>query len=344
MPRQAYLMVDIASPQLQAHELTRLEDPRVAGVLLFARNYETPVQLQSTIQQIKSVDPNLLIAVDQEGGRIQRFLTGFTRLPAMGTLGKYYEVKPKKAIELATATGQVLAAELRNLGVDLSFTPMLDLLLNDNPVIGDRSFHRDPQVVFTLAHALIQGIHSMGMPVVGKHFPGHGGAIADSHHEVAIDTRTLELLQTQDLVPYQKLIRENRLDGVMLSHVCFPNIDPNPTGYSPYWINTVLRKAMNFNGLVVSDCLSMEAAANGKSPLERLLATWEAGTDLAIFTNIGTEIDTLIHELPLYDFCLEAKQRLKNFSTRIRSVKLDPHAFAKSKHLILAIDATEERL
>lgn len=274
------LIIDIAATELTDLERARLSHPLVGGVILFARNYCDPVQLKALCDEIHALKtPRLLIAIDHEGGRVQRCREGFTRLPAMRRLGEWWDRSPRAAVESARMLGYVLAAELRACGVDLSFAPVLDLDWGRSAVIGDRSFHRDPRAVIELAGSLIAGMRAAGMACCGKHFPGHGWVTADSHVAIPVDERDLEAM-APDLMPF----RELPLDAVMPAHVIYPQVDSRPAGFSPVWIGK-LRKEFSFAGVIFSDDLSMEGASIAGDTVARVQAAWEAGCDMLLVCN-----------------------------------------------------------
>ncbi|MFZ1900208.1 MAG: beta-N-acetylhexosaminidase, partial [Azonexus sp.] len=243
------LMIDIAGTRLTDLDRERLCHPLVGGIILFTRNFENPVQLAALTSEIHALRTPFLIAVDHEGGRVQRFRDGFTRLPAMATLGRLWDSQPAAAVEAARHVGYVLAAELRSCGVDYSFTPVLDLDYGPSRVIGDRAFHRRPEAVVALAGALVAGLRAGGMGSCGKHFPGHGYVIPDSHVELPVDDRSLEAMQ-EDLIPY----REIELDAVMAAHVIYDCMDCNTAVFSNKWID-YLRNDIRFEGVVFTDDL-----------------------------------------------------------------------------------------
>lgn len=279
------VMLDIAGTELADDEREVLRHPLVGGVILFARNYESPEQLEALTRAIHAVrTPPLLIAVDHEGGRVQRFRSGFTRIPPMRALGQMWERDHALALDCARATGYVLAAELRAHGVDLSFTPVLDLDHGNSTVIGDRAFHRDGQIAASLAQALLAGLHEGGMGAVGKHFPGHGYASADSHVAMPVDERDFETIWNDDLLPYRHRLGR-QLAGVMPAHVVYRNIDPNPAGFSRFWLQDVLRGRLGFGGVVFSDDLSMEGATVAGGIVERAQAAVTAGCDVVLVCN-----------------------------------------------------------
>src|SRR5574343_347358 len=277
------VMLDVAGHVLTAEEAERLQHPLVGGVILFARHYADPAQLQALTAGIRAVRPGLLITVDHEGGRVQRFREGFTRLPAMGRLGTLWDADPAAALETARAAGLVLAAELRAHGVDLSYAPVLDLDYGCSRVIGDRAFHRQPAVVAQLAAALLDGLAQAGMGAVGKHFPGHGAVEADSHVAIPVDERSFDAVWAEDIQPFLALAP--RLGGVMPAHVIFRQIDPRPAGFSPFWIGEVLRQRLGFAGVVFSDDLTMEGASVAGDILARAEAAYGAGCDMVLVCN-----------------------------------------------------------
>ena len=274
------LMIDIASTQLSDLDRERLCHPLVGGIILFTRNYADPDQLAALTAEIHSLrNPPLLIAVDHEGGRVQRFRDGFTRLPAMVALGRLWDEQPEAAVEAAHQTGYVLASELRACGVDYSFTPVLDLDYGPSRVIGDRAFHRQPNAVVALAGALADGLRAAGMASCGKHFPGHGYVIPDSHVELPIDERSLEAMQ-EDLVPYRRLA----LDAVMAAHVIYNCMDCNTAVFSNKWID-YLRNNIKFSGVVFTDDLSMAGAGVVGGMVERVDTAYRAGCDMLLVCN-----------------------------------------------------------
>jgi len=289
------VMLDVAGTALTDAERERLRDPLVGGVILFARNFTGSEQLSALTGEIRALrDPALIIAVDHEGGRVQRFRSnGFTRIPAMRSLGRMWERDHVAALEAARSSGYVLAAELLAHGVDLSFTPVLDLDYGGSRVIGDRAFHRDPQVVAALAQALAAGMAEAGMGCVGKHFPGHGFVAADSHVEIPVDERDFDAIWDQDIAPYRHRLGR-RLAGVMPAHVIYPQVDPNPAGFSPFWLQDVLRGRLGFGGVVFSDDLTMEGATVVGDIVARARAAYQAGCDMVLVCNRPDLADELL--------------------------------------------------
>ncbi|CUA97732.1 beta-N-acetylhexosaminidase [Thiomonas bhubaneswarensis] len=298
----APLILDVAGLELTAADRKRLRNPLVGGVVLFARNWQRREQLAALCAQIKALRPDLLIAVDHEGGRVQRFRTdGFTPLPAMRELGTNWMVDAPGSMRRAAACGFVLATELRACGVDFSFTPVLDLDWGGSTVIGDRAFHADARVVTVLAQSLMLGMARAGMAHCAKHFPGHGFVRADTHLDVARDPRSLDAIWAADAAPYQWLAPGLR--AVMPAHVIYPEVDAQPAGFSKVWLQEVLRERIGFTGAILSDDLGMAAArANGQSLSQAALAGLEAGCDAMLVCNQsviegGRPLDDLLREL-----------------------------------------------
>ena len=291
-------MVDVAGHVLTASEKKRLQHPLVGGVILFARNFENRAQLVALTRSIHQLrTPRLLIAVDHEGGRVQRFRSdGFTRLPTMRSLGEYWMQAPLQAMRMASDVGYVLGAELRACDVDLSFTPVLDLDYGVSSVIGDRAFHRDPRVVAMLARALAQGLSFAGMAACGKHFPGHGAVSADSHLAIPRDHRSLKRILEEDAAPYQWL-GDQVISSVMPAHVIYSKVDKNPAGFSEKWIKDILRAKLQYDGVVFSDDLTMEGASVAGDILARAKAALKAGCDMALVCNRPDLADDLLLRL-----------------------------------------------
>jgi beta-N-acetylhexosaminidase len=283
------LMIDITGLELTAGDRERLVHPKVGGLILFARNYASPEQLSKLSAEVHALrSPPLLIAIDHEGGRVQRCRDGFTRLPAMRRLGELWERDPRQALASAWDIGYVLAAELRLSGIDLSFTPVLDLDRGRSSVIGNRSFHRDPHAVVRLAGQLIDGLHAAGMKACGKHFPGHGWVEADSHVAIPVDDRPLAEIE-EDMRPFRELL----LDAVMPAHVIYPRVDFRPAGFSPVWL-AKLRNEFGFKGVIFSDDLSMEGASVAGGIVERVSAAWDAGCDMLLVCNAPDGVDAVL--------------------------------------------------
>ncbi len=289
------LMIDIAGKALTALDRQRLVHPLVGGVILFTRNYASVAQLTALCAEIHALrTPPLLITVDHEGGRVQRFRAGFTHLPPPRMLGELWQRDAQAARAAAHGFGYVLAAELRACGVDFSFTPVLDLDYGRSSVIGNRSLHRDPAVVAELAAAEIEGLRAAGMASCGKHFPGHGFVAADSHVALPVDERSLVEL-AEDMQPYRGLC----LAVVMPAHVIYPQVDHRPAGFSPIWLDK-LRTEFGFDGVIFSDDLSMEGASVAGGIVERANAAWAAGCDMLLVCNAPDAVGELLARWPAH--------------------------------------------
>lgn len=288
------VMVDVEGFVLQDFEIERLMDPLVAGVILFSRNFESVEQLQKLTESIHNLrHPRLLIGVDHEGGRVQRFRAGFTHIPPMRVLGALYEKDHEHSYQVAEKVGWLLAAELLAVGVDFSFAPVVDLDYGGSKVIGDRAFHSNPIAVSNLSFHLMNGMRKAGMASVAKHFPGHGFIEADTHLEIATDHRPFAEIQQHDLQPFLRLI-ENGLDAVMPAHVIYPQMDSLPAGFSEFWLKVVLRQQCHFEGAIISDDMSMKAAeAYGTAP-ERVLKALQSGCDLVLVCNDPMAADEVL--------------------------------------------------
>jgi beta-N-acetylhexosaminidase len=304
MTPHAPLIIDIAGTALTEDDRRRLAHPLVGGLIFFARNWQTRAQISALCAGIKAIRSDLLICVDHEGGRVQRFRNdGFTHLPPMRAFGELWMRDQMGATNAATACGYVLASELRACGVDFSFTPVLDLDYGSSSVIGDRALGRDPRVVTLLAKSLMHGLRLGGMASCGKHFPGHGHVKADSHTEIPVDRRSLQAILADDAAPYGWL--SAALDSVMPAHVIYPKVDARPAGFSTHWINAILRGRLRFQGAVFSDDLSMAGARQleGRelSYSQAALAALNAGCDLVLLCNQslgdGEAVDSLIDGL-----------------------------------------------
>jgi beta-N-acetylhexosaminidase len=312
MTSHAPVVLDIAGTALDANDRRRLTHPLTGGLILFARNWRDRMQLTELTAEIKSIRPDVLICVDHEGGRVQRFRTdGFTHLPPMRVLGEMWMRDGKggtgsgalKATDAATAAGHVLGAELRACGVDMSFTPVLDLDHGASAIIGDRAFHRDPRVATLLAKSLMHGLLLAGMKNCGKHFPGHGYVELDSHVDLPVDKRSLKAILADDAKPYEWL--STSLAGVMPAHIVYAKVDANPAGFSERWLKDILRQQLGFTGAIFSDDLSMRGARRiggvEVTYAEAASVALNAGCDLVLLCNQslngGKPVDALLDEL-----------------------------------------------
>ena len=276
------LMLDIAGTELTQEDIELLKAPQVGGMILFGRNIESPEQVRALTDHMRQIRPDILIAVDQEGGRVQRLKQGFTLLPAMGKFGELYLSEPEKALELVDQCGWLMATEVLAVGIDFSFAPVLDL--NDvSDVIGDRGFAKNMQDIVPLASAFLKGMKRAGMATTGKHFPGHGSVKADSHVAAAIDHRSYDEIYQKDMQSFIQL--QPQLDALMPAHVIYEQVDPNPAGFSPYWIQKVLREQLQFDGVLFSDDLSMQAACVAGGADARIQAALNAGCDMGLVCN-----------------------------------------------------------
>lgn len=289
------VVIDLSGPRLVAADRRRLAHPLVGGVVLFGRNIEDRAQVARLVAGIRRIRPGLLVCVDHEGGRVQHLVRGFTRIPPMASLGRAWDLDPLEAMREATRIGRTIGGELRSIGIDLAFGPVLDLDHGRCEVIGDRALHRDPRVVAMLARGLAHGMLLAGMANCGKHFPGHGGATGDSHHELPVDRRSLRALMAEDAAPYRWLA--DVLLAAMPAHVAYPKVDPLPAGFSRRWLRDILRDRLGFDGLVFSDDLNMAGAHGMGDIVSRARAALAAGCDMVLACHDGEEADRLLDGL-----------------------------------------------
>ncbi len=310
------LMLDIEGYELTQEERDILRHPVCGGVILFARNYHDPEQLQALTGEIRRLrDPQLLIAVDQEGGRVQRFRAGFVRLPPLRRLGAAFDADPQAALRQAETSAWLMAAEVLAAGVDFSFAPVLDLDHGSSEVIGDRALHSQPDTIATLASAYVVGMHRAGMAAVGKHFPGHGFVAADSHTDLPLDERSYADIAAADLLPFRQLVAAG-LDAVMPAHVIYAECDPRPAGFSPFWLQDVLRGELRFDGVIFSDDLSMQAAREIGSVEERADQALQAGCDMLLVCNDQPAAIKVLEALETLEPMPERQRRLATMRRR----------------------------
>lgn len=294
------VMIDIEGTSLTDADKALLRDPLVGGLIYFARNFESAEQISQLSASIRHERPDILIAVDQEGGRVQRFKEGFTRLPAMQQFLPLYLQDPQATLALVKDTGWLMAAELLAVGVDFSFAPVLDVDDKRCKVIADRSFSPLPAQVSVLAGAFISGMHEAGMATTGKHFPGHGSVVGDSHQVLPVDERTFDDIRRHDLIPFKALMPS--LNAVMPAHIVFSQMDTKPVGFSSFWLQDILRKELGFNGVIFSDDLTMEGAAFAGGYGDRALAALGAGCDMALVCNSRQGVEEVITALSQHTF------------------------------------------
>lgn len=293
------LFIDLQSTTLLPEEHALIKNPWVGGIILFSRNFKDVAQVTALTQQIRNLRSNIIICVDHEGGRVQRFREGFTAVPPMSVIGQLHHSDPKRALKVAYSYGRIIACELQAVGIDFSFCPVLDLDYGNSQIMATRCFDADPMVVSVLAGAFIDGLASMGMPCVGKHFPGHGYVQADSHVAHPMDDRPLEVIMAKDILPYRNLV--SKLTGVMTAHVVYPRVDESIASYSSFWLKNILRKEIGYGGVIFSDDLVMSAANQCALPL-RVQAALGAGCDVALICNdregAVKVLDSLKNETP----------------------------------------------
>lgn len=293
------IMLDLQRQQLQDDERELLMHPLVGGVILFSRNYDNPEQISNLCSEVHALrSPPLLIAVDHEGGRVQRFHEHFTPLPPCRCYGEEYEINHENGLHLSESGGWLMAAELLAVGVDISFAPVLDIDKGISQVIGDRAFHRNEDVTTILAQRYMRGMKDAGMSPVGKHFPGHGSVEQDSHHETPVDNRRYEDIAMSDLLPFERLVN-NGLSAVMPAHVIYPFLDDKPAGYSQVWLQKILRKQLGFQGVIFSDDISMQGAGIAGNFLDRTMAAINAGCDMVLICNNRNEVVNVLDELEI---------------------------------------------
>lgn len=303
----ATVVLDLLDKTLSKEEAEMLAHPAVGGVILFARNYDSPQQLKDLSKEIRlSRKKPLLISVDQEGGRVQRFKEGFTPIPSMGKIGERYSQSPEEALILAESAGFLMASELLAHGVDLSFAPVLDLNEEICPAIGDRSFHQQPEIVIVLALAVMKGMKKAGMSACGKHFPGHGSVNIDSHLDLPKDHRSFDDIMKKDLRPFTALIQAG-IAALMPAHIIFSKVDDKPVGFSRHWLQTILRKQLGFQGTIVSDDLNMEGAAIAGNYAERAIAALSSGCDIILICNNRKGAIEILDHLPATFFSTDEK-------------------------------------
>jgi len=277
------LMLDLKGVSLDRDERLQLQNPQVGGVILFSRNIQSRDQICDLVAEIRACSKSLLVAVDQEGGRVQRLREGFTAIPSMQAIGNLIVRSPEEGLDLSKDLGWLMASEVIACGLDLSFAPVLDVDRDTSCIIGDRSFSDQPEIVISAAEAFIKGMHDAGMAATGKHFPGHGGIVADSHLEAPVDDRSWNTLYARDIQPFAKLSK--MLDAVMPAHITFPSVDPDSVGFSSFWLNDVLRGKLGFEGIIFSDDLTMKGADIAGGYVDKAKLALKAGCDMILVCN-----------------------------------------------------------
>lgn len=294
------VMLDLVGTSITPEEREMLKHPQTGGVILFTRNYESPEQIAALVAEIHSLrSPHLLVSVDHEGGRVQRFRDGFTHIPPAAVYGKAYAEDKKKAKQLAHKCGWLMAAECRAVGIDMSFAPVLDIGIGVSGVIGDRAYHSKPEIIAQLAHEYMSGMNQAGMSATGKHFPGHGSVKEDSHIGHPVDSRSLEDIMMEDVIPFERMIHFG-LAAVMPAHVVYPAVDDKPAGYSSIWLQQILRQKLDFQGVIFSDDLSMEAAGVAGGYADRAGRALQAGCDMVLVCNHTDAAQQVLESLENY--------------------------------------------
>ena len=303
------LIIDLKDKALSPEEREIINHPLIGGIILFGRNYESHEQITHLCREIRSARKSPgLIMVDQEGGRVQRFINEFTRLPFMAALGKLYDADKNTGCQMAKDCGWLMASELLAVGVDISLSPVLDLNKGVSSVIGNRAFHANPEYVISIASAFMSGMHEAGMRATGKHFPGHGSVQLDSHVANPIDERSLEEIEIDDLLPFAGLIKAG-IPAIMAAHIVFPKADKLPVGYSRYWLQDILREKMGFKGVIMSDDLTMEGANISSNYVDRVKTAREAGCDYTLVCNNQQAVAEVLDHLPTQRYLLDEKKR-----------------------------------
>ena len=342
----APLMLDLDGIEITPEEKEMLQHPYVGAVIFFSRNYESAEQIQYLVKQIRSAtDKELLICVDHEGGRVQRFRSEFTELPAIARLSqsaKTISQLDEKCLQRAYQHGWLMAAEVRAVGIDFSFAPVLDINYGVSEVIGDRSFSQDPQVVSQLSKQYIEGMRAAGMASTGKHFPGHGAVTEDSHHDIPVDKRTREEIWAADIIPFKELAAAG-MDAVMPAHVIYSQLDDKPAGFSPYWLQHVLRQELAFDGVIFSDDLSMEGASVMGGYTERAEAAIDAGCDMILVCNNRAGAIEVMDKANIHlasssvQHSMQRLKRMQGQSFMNRSALLDSNVWAETVEQVTAL-------
>jgi len=336
------LIIDLQGTELQADEKELLQHPLVGGLIFFSRNYQDSEQLAALVRSVRQgLNKPFLIMVDQEGGRVQRFRDGFTRIPPAAVYGQAYDANPELGLQLAEAGGWLMAHELVSKGIDLSLAPILDLSKGVSSVIGDRAFHRDVKTATQLAGAYIEGMKAAGMAATGKHFPGHGSVAPDSHKELPVDHRSYEEVAEEDLQPFIHFINAN-IPALMTAHILFPTIDKMPVSFSHYWLQEVLRQQLRYKGVVMSDDLDMKGAALGGDYADRMQLARAAGCDIILLCNNRPAVIQVLDRVPAASNMLD-EQKFDLLRARFPAAQQSPSekdVWAKKREFLLQHCAT----
>ena len=323
------LMLDVEGTQLTQQDAECIEHDACGGLILFSRNFQSAKQIELLIKSIRSIKPNIIIAVDQEGGRVQRFKQDFTLLPPLGSLGKLFAKDQMLAKQRASQFGELMALEILSVGCDISFSPVLDLGLEESQIIGDRAFAKDPQTIIELAKSFIAGMSQAGMAATGKHFPGHGSVVEDSHIAIPIDERDEQTIYDKDMLPFVAL--KNELLAVMPAHIIYPQVDSKPAGFSEVWIKQKLRQQIGFDGVVFSDDLSMKGAEVAGDFTQRANIALTAGCDMVLLCNNREQTLKVLDHLQDFNLTGASKHRLskmlanKSSAIGLEQLKQTPH-------------------
>mgnify|MGYP002037813364 CR=1 FL=1 len=310
------LFIDLDGFEISSEEKELINHPFVAGIILFSRNFQNRDQLRNLVRQIKEVrSPSLLVGVDQEGGSVQRFKKDFSTLPPLSAIGDKYEENPERSKSLARDHAWLMASELLDVGVDFSFSPVVDLKDQRNSVIGNRAFHSHPEVVSVLASIYVKTLNLCGMPAIAKHFPGHGLVAEDSHFDLPVDDRSLASIMSNDILPYRKIM-EVGLTGIMMAHVLYSKVDDRAAGYSEIWMRRILREELGFNGVIFSDDLNMVGAAVSDSYVERVSMALEAGCDSLLLCNNRAGVEEVLDSQILEESASKVSNRLEKMRSK----------------------------
>jgi beta-N-acetylhexosaminidase len=328
MPIYGPLMLDIEGTALTDKDKSLIASPLVGGLILFSRNIDNPQQVLQLTQSIRQIKPNIIIAVDQEGGRVQRLKDGFSVIPPMACLGQLYQTQPQQALTYSAQIAEIIAREVQSVGCDISFTPVLDLGWSGSQIIGDRAFSTDPEQVTHIAESFIEGLEKGGMSATGKHFPGHGSVVADSHVDIPYDDRSLSEIESRDLQPFKTLA--SKLGGVMPAHIIYSKVDDKAAGFSSFWLQNILRNKCNFSGVIFSDDLSMKGAEVAGTFSERAHQALEAGCDMVLVCNDRPAAIEVLKSLANTEINQASSQRIGRLAMNNEPVGID--ALKQSSH------------